>query len=194
MAQQTINTGTILDDGTGESTRDSFEKCNDNFDELYSGVNKTITTTQIEYKLAKSLTTGIADDTYFDLMKFLTIGIPSLSEYGIITGDLVIVVKGQNSVSQPINQTLVYRISISYTQSGLFQMASTLTTVGTDNMGSGTNITATLNEKSASASNIVLEWKMTFANFTANNSIFATFNGQCLSDSADTQIVPTFEI
>ncbi len=36
MSKQTINIGTSEDDGTGESTRNAFDKCNDNFTELYA--------------------------------------------------------------------------------------------------------------------------------------------------------------
>ena len=35
MTQQTINIGTVADDGTGDTLRNAFDKCNDNFDELY---------------------------------------------------------------------------------------------------------------------------------------------------------------
>lgn len=36
MAKQTINIGTTANDGTGESFRSAWDKCNDNFDELYN--------------------------------------------------------------------------------------------------------------------------------------------------------------
>ena len=37
MAKQTINIGASANDGTGDSIRVAFDKCNDNFDELYAG-------------------------------------------------------------------------------------------------------------------------------------------------------------
>lgn len=37
MAQQTINIGTTANDGTGDPLRTAFDKCNDNFTELYAG-------------------------------------------------------------------------------------------------------------------------------------------------------------
>lgn len=37
MAQQVINIGTSPNDGTGDQLRTAFEKCNDNFTELYAG-------------------------------------------------------------------------------------------------------------------------------------------------------------
>lgn len=36
MAKQTIGIGTSADDGTGDTLRAAFDKCNDNFDELYA--------------------------------------------------------------------------------------------------------------------------------------------------------------
>ena len=39
MAQQTINIGTTANDGTGDPLRTAFDKCNDNFDELYASSN-----------------------------------------------------------------------------------------------------------------------------------------------------------
>lgn len=38
MAQQTINIGTAANDGSGDPLRDAFDKCNDNFTELYNAV------------------------------------------------------------------------------------------------------------------------------------------------------------
>lgn len=38
MAQQTIDIGTVANDGTGDPIRDAFDKCNDNFTELYTGL------------------------------------------------------------------------------------------------------------------------------------------------------------
>lgn len=35
MAQQTIGIGTVGNDGTGDPLRTAFDKCNDNFTELY---------------------------------------------------------------------------------------------------------------------------------------------------------------
>lgn len=38
MAQQTINIGTVPNDGTGDPIRTAFDKANDNFTELYAGL------------------------------------------------------------------------------------------------------------------------------------------------------------
>ena len=35
MAQQTIDIGAAANDGTGDPLRDAYDKCNDNFTELY---------------------------------------------------------------------------------------------------------------------------------------------------------------
>ena len=41
MAKQTINLGTVPNDRTGDKLRDAFDKCNDNFTELYTGATST---------------------------------------------------------------------------------------------------------------------------------------------------------
>lgn len=38
MAKQVINIGSSANDGTGDPIRDAFDKCNDNFTELYDGL------------------------------------------------------------------------------------------------------------------------------------------------------------
>jgi len=51
MAKQTINIGTAANDGTGDPLRTSFDKANDNFDEIYLagpvGTNIRITSNSI---------------------------------------------------------------------------------------------------------------------------------------------------
>ena len=39
MAKQTINLGTAPNDKSGDPARTAFDKCNDNFDELYQDVS-----------------------------------------------------------------------------------------------------------------------------------------------------------
>ena len=41
MAKQVINTGTVPDDGTGDSLRNAFVKANANFTELYDNFSNT---------------------------------------------------------------------------------------------------------------------------------------------------------
>lgn len=43
MAQQTINIGTVANDGTGDPLRTAFDKCNDNFTELYASGSGDVT-------------------------------------------------------------------------------------------------------------------------------------------------------
>ena len=47
MSQQTINIGTVANDGTGDSLRNAFDKCNDNFTELYTRVRSSVPTTTV---------------------------------------------------------------------------------------------------------------------------------------------------
>ena len=47
MALQVINVGVAPNDGTGDSIRTSFIKCNDNFAELYSRVQTTPPTSPV---------------------------------------------------------------------------------------------------------------------------------------------------
>lgn len=44
MTKQTINVGTLANDGTGDPARTAFGKCNSNFDELYAGAGSQATT------------------------------------------------------------------------------------------------------------------------------------------------------
>jgi hypothetical protein len=51
MAKQTVNIGTSANDGTGDQLRTAFDKCNDNFDEVYTagpvGTNLKITSSTL---------------------------------------------------------------------------------------------------------------------------------------------------
>ena len=47
MARQTINIGTTANDGTGDGLRTAFDKCNDNFAELYNNVRSIVPSTNI---------------------------------------------------------------------------------------------------------------------------------------------------
>ena len=47
MAKQTINIGTTANDGTGDQLRSAFDKCNDNFDELYTSADTKSTVTTV---------------------------------------------------------------------------------------------------------------------------------------------------
>lgn len=43
MAQQTIDIGTVANDGTGDPLRDAFDKVNDNFNEVYAALGNATT-------------------------------------------------------------------------------------------------------------------------------------------------------
>ena len=47
MTKQTINIGTVPNDGTGDTLRDAFDKTNDNFDEIYAGFSFTNTNVKV---------------------------------------------------------------------------------------------------------------------------------------------------
>jgi hypothetical protein len=61
MAQQTIGIGTVANDGTGDPIRDAFDKCNDNFTELYARSETLIIACSDE---TTAITTGTAKVTF----------------------------------------------------------------------------------------------------------------------------------
>ena len=58
MAQQTINIGTVANDGTGDPLRTAFDKVNDNFTELYSDDMGDVNSVTGSGGLTASPTTG----------------------------------------------------------------------------------------------------------------------------------------
>jgi Bacteriophage T4 gp9/10-like protein len=54
MSQQTINVGTVANDGTGDTIRAAMNKTNANFTELYSNVSQTISVSQLKSIVALS--------------------------------------------------------------------------------------------------------------------------------------------
>lgn len=60
MAQQTINIGTVANDGTGDPLRTAFDKTNDNFNELYAGAGGVADDSVTYAKLADEFTTSAA--------------------------------------------------------------------------------------------------------------------------------------
>jgi len=59
MARQAINIGTAPNDGTGDAIRTAFDKCNDNFEELYAGATPNGTP-------ATSSAAGVAGTIQYD--------------------------------------------------------------------------------------------------------------------------------
>ena len=90
MAQQTINIGATANDGTGDSLRDSFSKCNSNFSELYAGmpanpISGTIADDQIAFGAATANSIeGDAGLTYNVASRNLRVGV-SVTDEGIIS-------------------------------------------------------------------------------------------------------------
>jgi len=84
MAKQIVNIGSAPDDGTGDTIRDSFDICNDNFTELYdsdyiiagindqSGTTYTLTVTDI----GKVVRCANANAITVTIPKYATIAIP----------------------------------------------------------------------------------------------------------------------
>lgn len=56
MSQQTINIGTKPGDGSGDPLRVSFNKINENFNELYADVDIFSTGSNIDYGTLDSIT------------------------------------------------------------------------------------------------------------------------------------------
>jgi len=58
MAQQTINIGTVANDGTGDPLRTAFDKSNDNFTDLYNGAGGIADDSVTYAKLGTEFTTS----------------------------------------------------------------------------------------------------------------------------------------
>jgi hypothetical protein len=58
MAKQTINIGTVANDGTGDTVRDAFDKVNDNFTELYSDDAGDVNSITATAPIARDSATG----------------------------------------------------------------------------------------------------------------------------------------
>ena len=70
MAKQTIDIGTVPNDDTGDEIRTSFDKCNDNFTELYTGTQFTFAMGIACSDVTSALTVGqkVAFDFPFDFV------------------------------------------------------------------------------------------------------------------------------
>ena len=85
MAKQTVNIGTELDDENADSIRDSFDMCNDNFDDLYvvTENNKTDSYTLVLSDANKLVTITKADAT--------TLTVPPNSSVAFPVGTMILV-------------------------------------------------------------------------------------------------------
>jgi hypothetical protein len=64
MALETINVGASPNDGSGDPIRTAYEKCNSNFDELYSRAQETVPSTSLG-TVGDRAGMYAYDDTYF---------------------------------------------------------------------------------------------------------------------------------
>ena len=82
MAKQTINIGTVANDGTGDTVRDAFDKVNDNFTELYTDdagdVNSITATAPIARDSATGAVTISLNDAGVTLAKMQDVAANSL--------------------------------------------------------------------------------------------------------------------
>lgn len=112
MAQQTINVGTVANDRTGDTWRNSMNKTNDNFDELYAikhPTKRVVVNVLADFPAAVSGVITLADDTEYFLGDSVNVGITTFAW-------------GSNTVI-----------------SGLLQSVVTLTYTGTGDMFTITN-------------------------------------------------------
>lgn len=66
MAKQTINIGTVANDGTGDPLRSAFSKTNDNFTELYNGQSISIVSDILTLTRADGTTSTVDLSSYLD--------------------------------------------------------------------------------------------------------------------------------
>jgi hypothetical protein len=66
MAKQTINIGTVANDGTGDPLRTAFDKANDNFTELYNAGSLSLASDIITFTKADGTTSTVNISAYLD--------------------------------------------------------------------------------------------------------------------------------
>jgi hypothetical protein len=123
MAQQTINLGTNPNDGEGDNIRVAFDKCNDNFDEIYtagpvssnikiSGQTINSTNTNGNIVLSPDGTGKIVFDSNIipDANNARTIGGTTSRIKGMYIGSEGLDVTGDANVSGAINSTGPVRV------------------------------------------------------------------------------------
>lgn len=80
MAQQTINIGAAANDGSGDPIRDAYDKCNDNFTELY---NDVATLTGSILTVASILRAQLAESCSGTLGETITFSAQFVSTYAL---------------------------------------------------------------------------------------------------------------
>lgn len=101
MAKQTVNIGTVANDGTGDQLRNAFDKLNDNFNEVYGNnfvteamLNDNIVTNAelgVEYTSAVALTSAAAitvDTSLGDVFTMTTGHSHTFNFTNVVVGDV----------------------------------------------------------------------------------------------------------
>jgi len=83
MAQQTINIGTVANDGTGDPLRSAFDKVNDNFTELYADDAGDVNSVSAGTGISVDQTTGAVTVTNSE---------PNATHTGDVTGATVLTI------------------------------------------------------------------------------------------------------
>lgn len=86
MDKQTINIGTVANDGTGDSLRDAMDKVNDNFTELY--------TVSVDAQATDDYTLVLADNLKLVTMDYVTactLTVPPNTDVAFPVGALILV-------------------------------------------------------------------------------------------------------
>ena len=107
MAKQTIDVGVGANTGTGDSLRNAFIKCNDNFDELYTKTATISTQTGTTYTLLSTDTGKVIDHVNAGA---ITVNLPN----NLVVGHTVTYVQtgaGQITFSPASGATLRHRSS-----------------------------------------------------------------------------------
>jgi hypothetical protein len=128
MAQQIINVGTTLNDGTGDDLRDAFVKVNNNFLELYTGgisgsnlriINNTISTYQGNiYLTPVGSNPVVVGQTNPLVVSNSTVSTSSITGALIVSGGAGIggsLNVGQNIQTPTVNATSLYGDNFYYT-------------------------------------------------------------------------------
>lgn len=94
MAQQVINTGTLANDNTGDTLRASWQKANDNFDEIYAALPMTAPSTWVPTLVDSgggrtfAFTVNAARHTSIGFVNTFTVDLTINSVSGSSTGNL----------------------------------------------------------------------------------------------------------
>lgn len=101
MAKQTVNIGTVANDGTGDQLRNAFDKLNDNFNEVYGNnfvtegmLNSDIVTNAklgVEYTASSALTSAASitvDTSLADVFTMTTAHSHTFNFTNVVVGDV----------------------------------------------------------------------------------------------------------